>query len=31
MTQRVIGNLRERLEEWVRNGGRHLSDAIFKK
>jgi hypothetical protein len=28
MTQQVTRNLRGRLEEGVRNGGRHLSDVI---
>jgi hypothetical protein len=31
VTQGVIRNLRGRLKECVRNGGRHLSDVIFKK
>jgi predicted RNA-binding protein Jag len=31
MTQRVMRNLRERLEECLRNGGRRLIDVILKK
>jgi hypothetical protein len=30
MTGRVIENLRERLEQCLRNDGRHLNDEIFK-
>jgi hypothetical protein len=30
MTRRVTENLRERLEQCLRNYGRHLSDALYK-
>jgi hypothetical protein len=30
MTRRVMENLRERLEQYLRNHGRHLNDEIFK-
>jgi hypothetical protein len=30
MTRRVIENLGVRLKQCLRNGGRHLSDVLFK-
>ena len=30
MTRKVMDNFRERLQEFVINNGRHLSDVIFK-
>ena len=31
MTRKAMDNFRERLQEFVINNGRHLSDVIFKK
>jgi hypothetical protein len=31
MTQQVMRNLRVRLEECLRNSGRHVSDVVSKK
>ena len=30
MTRKAMDNFRERLQEFVINNGRHLSDVIFK-
>jgi vacuolar-type H+-ATPase subunit E/Vma4 len=30
MTRRVMENLRGRLKQCLRNGGRHLSDVLYK-
>jgi len=30
MTRRVMENLGVRLKQYLRNGGRHLSDVLFK-